>query len=212
MHSAIKGLVLSLILRAPCAAAADPPPFSIAYGPTPRAPRTQADRLPRTFLGKLTQARPLFAVAARRSENTGAPAAFTVQDLRPLREPLAPFATYVSRVHRDLLLFQAISIGLNPLLRSGRSHIGAPKFGATSTTQTDDLLELYRQRDRLIFFRDLPLSGAHLISGVGVFMAAVLLSAHAPRPLRILFDRPFHLGPAIFDRSGIGIGFGGRFP
>jgi hypothetical protein len=43
-----------------------------------------------------------------------------------------------------------------------------------------------------------------------MFTAATILSAHAPRPLRVLFDGPVHFGPAIFDGGGMGAGIAGR--
>jgi hypothetical protein len=37
-----------------------------------------------------------------------------------------------------------------------------------------------------------------------------VLSAHAPRPFRVIFDGPVHVGPAIFDGGGMGAGIAGR--
>jgi hypothetical protein len=45
--------------------------------------------------------------------------------------------------------------------------------------------------------------------GVGLFGAATVLSAHAPRPFRIFFDKALHVGPALFDAGGVGVGLGG---
>jgi hypothetical protein len=210
--SVIKGLVLFVALAAPCAEASHQPPLSIAPRASALRPhQAQPRRSPRTFLGKLAQGRSLLTVSARPSENTDVPLFLTVGYPLPFRGPPPAFATYVTRVRYDLFLFQAIPVDLNPLLRTERSLTPSPKIRFWSAPPTDDLLAIYRQRDRLLYFRDMPLSGAHLAMGFGVFAAAALLSAHAPRPLRILFDHSFHLGPAIFDRSGMGIGFGGRF-
>ncbi|HEX2573565.1 MAG TPA: hypothetical protein VH877_28710 [Polyangia bacterium] len=145
------------------------------------------------------------------SESARAPLGLTLAARLPVRRPSTPFAVYTTRVHHDLLLFQSLPIDLNPPIRQGRALIEPPRSGFWRAPPADDLLAVYRQRDRLIYFRDMPLDGAHFAMGLGMFAAAALLSAHAPRPLRILFDRSFHLGPAIFDRSGMGIGFGGQF-
>ena len=41
-----------------------------------------------------------------------------------------------------------------------------------------------------------------------MFMSAAMAAAHAPAPLRVLFDEPIHLGPAILPAGGIGVGVG----
>jgi hypothetical protein len=38
-----------------------------------------------------------------------------------------------------------------------------------------------------------------------------VLAAHAPAPLRPLFDSRVHLGPAVFEGGGMGAGVGGTF-
>jgi hypothetical protein len=129
----------------------------------------------------------------------------------PLRVP-SFFEEHAVLVRHDLLLFQTIPVGLNPLPRDGRSAIEAPPNFFWSVAQTDDLLALQRQRDRLRFLQDVEPNGTQLAAGLGAFVAMTLLSAHAPRPLRFLFDRSVHLGPAIFDQRGMGVGIGGQFP
>jgi hypothetical protein len=219
VQSVIKSVVFSLALISPCAlrarAAHQPPPSPLSIAPpapTPRSHRARVDRKPRTVLGQLAQAPSLLTVTARPSEHTGAPLVLTVEDLLPLRGPLSSFARYSARVRYDLFLFHTVALDVNPLLRSGRPLSESPKHSFWSAPQTDDLLALYRQRDRLLYFGDVSPGGAQLVTGLGMFVAAAILSAHAPRPLRVLFDHRVHLGPAIFDRSGMGIGFGGRFP
>ena len=54
---------------------------------------------------------------------------------------------------------------------------------------------------------DLPY---RLLLLLAMFGVATVLSAHAPRPFRILFDGPVHLGPAIFDGGGMGAGIAGK--
>src|SRR5437868_481389 len=67
-----------------------------------------------------------------------------------------------------------------------------------------------RDRDRLLLFRGTQPQGSSIAIGVGMFAAATLGSAHAPRFLRVVFDGPVHLGPAIFDGGGMGAGVAGR--
>ena len=70
-------------------------------------------------------------------------------------------------------------------------------------------LEEMRARDRLLLYGG-PVGGSRAtLFGFGVFSAAMVASAHAPGPLRRLFDGSLHVGPAIFD-NGMGAGFGGR--
>jgi hypothetical protein len=38
-----------------------------------------------------------------------------------------------------------------------------------------------------------------------------MTTAHAPKPLRFLFDKRIHLGPAMFENGGMGGGLGGSF-
>jgi len=73
-----------------------------------------------------------------------------------------------------------------------------------------DALEVRRDRDRLVLFRGPEAQGAAVAVGLAMFTAATILSAHAPRPLRGVFDGPVHVGPAIFDGGGMGAGIAGR--
>jgi len=73
-----------------------------------------------------------------------------------------------------------------------------------------DALEVRRDRDRLVLFRGPEVQGAAVAVGLAMFTAATILSAHAPRPLRGVFDGPVHVGPAIFDGGGMGAGIAGR--
>ena len=65
-------------------------------------------------------------------------------------------------------------------------------------------LESRREWDRLSYFAP----PGQALSGVGLFGAAVVAAAHSP--VRILFDGKWHLGPALLEGYGLGIGFGGR--
>jgi hypothetical protein len=68
-------------------------------------------------------------------------------------------------------------------------------------------LDEQREFDRRLLFA--PTASGNLY-GVGLFGAAIVAAAHAPTPLRFMFDRRFHFGPAILDAGGLGIGFGGK--
>jgi len=81
------------------------------------------------------------------------------------------------------------------------------KFSTVKAPQIDRL-ETLRERDRLLLF------GAHDTQagyGAALFGAFTVFAAHAPGPLRPLFDGPVHLGPAVFDQGGMGACIGGRF-
>ena len=69
---------------------------------------------------------------------------------------------------------------------------------------------LLAERDRLVLFRGPQHQGATFALGMAMFGATTILSAHVPRPLRVIFDGPVHLGPAIFDGGGMGAGIAGR--
>jgi hypothetical protein len=61
-----------------------------------------------------------------------------------------------------------------------------------------------RERDRLSYFAP----PGQTLYGVGMFSAAVFAAARSP--VRLLFDGNLHLGPALLEGYGLGIGFGGR--
>jgi hypothetical protein len=65
-------------------------------------------------------------------------------------------------------------------------------------------LESMRARDQWLRFGSVGGTGAAL-TGANLFSGAVVTSAHGPRQLRLL-----HLGPAIFEGGGMGVGFGGK--
>jgi hypothetical protein len=65
-------------------------------------------------------------------------------------------------------------------------------------------LEARRDWDRLGYFAP----PGQAFPGVGLFGAAVVAAAHSP--VRVLFDGKWHLGPALLEGYGLGIGFGGR--
>jgi hypothetical protein len=72
-------------------------------------------------------------------------------------------------------------------------------------------LQLMRDRDELLLPAGGVPQGRSGAYGAAMLGAAVVLSAHAPAPLRPIFDARVHVGPAIFDGGGMGAGVGGRF-
>jgi hypothetical protein len=71
-------------------------------------------------------------------------------------------------------------------------------------------LEVLRDRDRLQLYGAVA-DDSRAGYGVALFGAFTVLAAHAPGPVRALFDGPVHFGPALFDNGGMGAGIGGRF-
>jgi hypothetical protein len=70
-------------------------------------------------------------------------------------------------------------------------------------------LEAQRARDQLLLPGPSTGGLGAAARGIAIFSSVVVSAAHAPEPLRVLFDRRFHLGPAIFDQGGMGAGIGG---
>jgi hypothetical protein len=121
-----------------------------------------------------------------------------------------------TRVENDLMLFKPTLIGIAPIGRARSVDLttAAPakksfRFLAPAV-EGGDALEVRRDRDRLVLFRGPQSQGASVAVGLAMFIAATVSSAHAPRPLRVVFDGPVHLGPAIFDGGGMGAGVAGR--
>jgi hypothetical protein len=116
-----------------------------------------------------------------------------------------------ARVENDLLLFKPTLVGVAP---SGAPRLAsaaakkAPRFFAP--VKTAEGLDIRRERDRLLLLRGPQDPSSALALGAAMFAATTFLSAHAPRPLRTVFDGPIHLGPAIFDGGGMGAVIGGR--
>ena len=137
--------------------------------------------------------------------------------------PLAPLVTapsfvafHSARVENDLLLFQPAHVITPPVhTRDGELFATPPKkkppMRLFTPVNVVDALEVRRDRDKLLLFRGPPPpQGGSVGLGAAMFGVTTILSAHAPRPLRVLFDGPVHLGPAIFDGGGMGAGISGR--
>ena len=98
----------------------------------------------------------------------------------PSPPPQSYFDSHAARVERNLLIFQN---------------------GYT--------IDQMRQRDTFLLYGRPAGGPAATVGGIGVFSAVVVSVAHAPTPLRPLFDRRLHVGPAVFDGGGMGAGIGG---
>ncbi|MDB4969949.1 MAG: hypothetical protein JWN44_5638 [Myxococcales bacterium] len=119
-----------------------------------------------------------------------------------------------ARVEKDLMLFQPTGIGLTPSRRhEAELFEAAPvkkQFRFVAAAATAESLDVRRDRDRLVLFRGPQPQGAAVALGLAMFGTMTVLSAHMPRPVRVVFDGPVHLGPAIFDGGGMGAGIAGR--
>jgi hypothetical protein len=71
-------------------------------------------------------------------------------------------------------------------------------------------LEAVRARDTLRLVTGATYDEA---GGLGALLMGVTCAAvaHAPGPLRAIFDGPVHLGPAVLDGGGLGAGIGGHW-
>ena len=141
----------------------------------------------------------------------------SVVAVAPLGESAATFLDFHSaRVAHDLILFKPTLVGITPagLARNAALFARSPakkELRFFIPAEGGDALEVRRARDRLVLFRGPQAQGPAVAIGLAMFGASTILSAHAPPPLRVLFDGPVHLGPAIFDGGGMGAGVGGRF-
>ncbi len=82
---------------------------------------------------------------------------------------------------------------------------------ATIVYQRGYTLDELRDRDRLELYGVAPGGARATALGGAMFGGRVVMSAHAPAPLRPLFDARLHLGPALFWGGGLGAAAGGRF-
>lgn len=134
----------------------------------------------------------------------------------PRTKTLPTFVQFHSaRVENNLMLFQPTQVGITPGRTRNAGLLARPpvknEVRFFAPTEAADDLEVRRAHDRLLLFRGPQPQSAALALGLAMFGATTILSAHAPRPFRIVFDGPVHLGPAIFDGGGMGAGIGGRF-
>jgi hypothetical protein len=143
-------------------------------------------------------------------------ATHTVLAVPPLATVSPTFVEFHSaRVENDLILFQPTLVGITPAGSARGAGLFTPSPAKREIrfwvpAEGGDGLEVRRDRDRLVLFRGPQPQGAAVGTGLAMFLSATFWSAHAPRALRILFDGPVHLGPAIFDGGGMGAGIAVR--
>jgi hypothetical protein len=151
------------------------------------------------------------------SDDATANAALVAPPLVPLIVAPTFVEFHSARVENDLLLFSPARVAtLAVHTRDAELFAAPPKEKPTMRLFTPvnvvDALEVRRERDKMLLFRGgaQPAQGGAVALGVAMFGAATILSAHAPRPLRVLFDGRVHFGPAIFDGGGMGAGVAGQ--
>ena len=126
------------------------------------------------------------------------------------------FEVHSRRVQHDFLSFDFEMAGGNPAVHPAPPPASADaraSFSFAPPDASEDPLAQRRELDRLLLFRDAAqlADPGDIALGIGLFVTAVFTAAHAPPPLRFLFDRRLHLGPAIFQGGGMGAGVGGTF-
>jgi hypothetical protein len=68
-----------------------------------------------------------------------------------------------------------------------------------------------RERDALRLYGPTPGNEQSGVDGAALLAGTIVVTAHAPRPIRRLLDGRWHVGPAILYGGGMGAGAGGRF-
>ena len=142
----------------------------------------------------------------------------TVLTVAPLLSVQASFVElHSARVEHDLLLFKPTLVGIAPVgaarkaERCSRLRRRRRRFGFSFRPRAATASRCVATATASCSFAGHSPQGARgRDSALAMFAATTILSAHAPRPLRILFDGPVHLGPAIFDGGGMGAGIAGR--
>jgi len=153
------------------------------------------------------------------TDNDGATINSATRTVLAVAPPAVAPASFVdahsARVEHDLLLFKPTLVGISPAgpARTPDLLARAPakkEIRFLVPAEGGDALEVRRDRDRLVLFRGPQSQGGAVAIGLAMFAATTILSAHARRPLRAVFDGPVHFGPAIFDGGGMGAGIAGR--
>ena len=207
MRSATILLVLLSLMRMPLRSAAAPSKLSEARAGHKHRHKHSRRRFLSEAVHPPQHVQTLAQVPAEEAGATLTPAPATPPDLTI---KASFFATKSAIVEHDLLRFRVDPTGVNPPVRGEEARSDtAPKARFLPPPQTDDLLELKEQRDRLLLVRGKLFAGANLATGVSAFIASTMLAAHAPKKLRILFDGAIHVGPALFENGGMGMGVGG---
>ena len=121
------------------------------------------------------------------------------------------YQAHAALVRHDMLRFEIDPPDTNLLGGAVEGPSAISLNSMIEPSRTENLLEVARQADHLLLFRERESNNGSLAVGIGLFGAATALSAHAPPPFRFLFDNNLHLGPALFDAGGMGMGLGGKF-
>jgi hypothetical protein len=118
-----------------------------------------------------------------------------------------------------LVVLASIARGQTTLAKARhRQAEAAPSFIAFHTARVQhDLMVFHPDYPGLVMklrllFRDTNRQTSSTALGLGLFAVTTVMSAHLPDPLRVMFDGPMHLGPAIFDDGGMGAGIAGTGP
>jgi hypothetical protein len=133
----------------------------------------------------------------------------------PAVAPAGFVEAHSALVEHDLMLFKPTLVGISPGGPTRTPDLLAPspvkkEIRFFVPAEGGDALEVRRDRDRLVLFRGPQSQGGAVAVGLAMFAATTIMSAHAPRALRFLFDQSVHFGPAIFDGGGMGAGIAGR--
>jgi len=143
-------------------------------------------------------------------------ARLSISDTPPPRaRPLLNFVGsalefHAGRVEHALIFFQPAVSPPSRVPAADRDHEASEvKLHSWAKKRAATELDVRRQYERLLLFRPTHTNGAATGLGAAMFASMTFLAAHAPRPLRVLFDRRVHLGPAIFDGDGMGVGLSG---
>jgi hypothetical protein len=127
-----------------------------------------------------------------------------------LAVPPTFFDDHAALVRHDLLFFKGELSAENTSRRGGPYSLAPNSHpGFVPPPRADDQLELARQHDRVLLLRNQSPSMGSAGIGFAVFGAMTMTSAHAPKFLRFLFDDRVHVGPAMFEGGGMGVGLGG---
>ena len=88
-----------------------------------------------------------------------------------------------------------------------------PPLSFVPLREVEDPLAVMRDRDHLRWLRgETPSQDRWAAIGLSMFVGTTFATAHAPGPLRWLFDGPVHVGPALFQGGGMGASVAGTLP
>ena len=123
------------------------------------------------------------------------------------------FDEHAERVRHDMVAFDYDAPGQNPLVHPSLiAEAPRQQIQFVARRDMEDPLAVEREREHLLVLRDRPAGQGEAVAvGLAMFMTATVAAAHAPGPLRSLFDSASHVGPALFQGGGMGAGAGGSW-